>query len=121
MRMSVCFKPCCFSSLTGREILPFMYVKGLNIICNIGEDKLIDILHHILREKCNLNAFGFNKKDYEFWGKKFKKDKFSLHLTIKIKHIEPNWSIIIITPLVGNEKDYTKLICTIKDIINLHN
>jgi hypothetical protein len=58
----------------------------------------------------NVNAFGYNKKLNEFWGKKMNKNCCFLEFTIQIDEIDIDKSIIMITPIIGTSKHFDKLI-----------
>ena len=64
--------------------------------------------------------FGYNTKSQEFWGKKIVKNEFLLHVTLKIKSINSDNSKIIVTPIIGNDKEIKKLIIIITEMISLY-
>jgi hypothetical protein len=57
-----------------------------------------------------LNAFGYNKKINEFWGKRANKEKCLLQFKLQINEIDFNSSYVVITPIVGTVSEIDKFI-----------
>ena len=120
--MAACFKPTNVKSYSGLkdQISPFIYIQEICIKCNICNDSIFDIINFILKEKCDFSAFGFNIKTQEFWAKKIKKDKIILHFILNIKSSDSKKKEIIITPMVGHEREIIKIIQIINKTIQLY-
>ena len=67
-----------------------------------------------------MSVFGYNTYSDEFWAKKIIKDEFLLHFTLTVKSIGHENSNIIITPIVGNDKEIKNLLSHIKETIYLY-
>ena len=124
MRMTVCFNPMNISNSSSirdtREKRSFHYIQELTFSCNINDNKLLDIIRFTFTKKGDYTAFGFNNKNKEFWAKKIKKGKCSLHFTLNVNFIDLEISSIIITPLVADEKELSELLSSISNILYLH-
>jgi len=103
-----------------REKSAFYYIPEMLFKCNINKDKLIDIIKDTFTEKGRFNAFGFNKSTEQFWGKKFVNNKFLLHFTLNIKYCDLNTSNIVINLIVADDKELTKLLSIVENIIILY-
>jgi hypothetical protein len=124
MRMTVCFNPMKVSNSSSirdiREKRSFNYIQALSFSCNINSDKLLDIIRFTFTKKGDYNAFGFNNKNKEFWAKKIKRSKCSLHFTLTVNFIDLEISSITVTPIVANEKELSELLTVISNILYLH-
>ena len=118
--MTVCYKPMSLRNYSSREKKKFYYIDELCFKCNINSNKLLDIIRFTFTKKGEYTAFGFNTKTKEFWAKKIKKDKCLLHFTLTINYFDLETSNIIITPIVGDDKELSKLLNNISNILCLH-
>ena len=92
----------------------------ISICCDIDKNKLSDIIQSSFTQKGDLSVFGYNTHCDEFWAKKIIKDEFLLHFTLTVKSIGYENSNIIITPIVGNDKEIKNLLSHIKETIYLY-
>lgn len=99
----------------------FSYIPKIAISCNINKTKLIDIIYYSLQKVSELTVFGFNKQYNEFWAKRIVKNNYLLHFTISIQSYGLENSNIVISPLVGNDKEIKMFVNKIKEFINLFN
>ena len=120
--MSACFKPNKFDHFGKKDSNKFdvLYIQEICIKCNIGKNKIFDIISYTLKKKGKFSAVGFNVTTQEFWAKKIKKDKFILHFTLNIKCSDFDTTRIVITPLVGDEKELQKLMQIINNTLQLY-
>jgi hypothetical protein len=89
------------------------------INCDIDSSKICDIMNIILVDYCKVNVCGYNKSDDEYWGKKIKKNVCELQFQISVKNLGENISTVVITPIIGAQKNINELCKTVKEIIRL--
>jgi hypothetical protein len=118
--MTACLIPFCLKKTTSRDPLRYRIIPKISICCDIDKNKLSDIIQFSFAQKGDLSVFGYNTHCDEFWAKKIVKDEFLLHFTLNIKSIGYENSNIIVTPIVGNDKEIKNLILYIKEMIDLY-
>jgi hypothetical protein len=118
--MTACLIPFCLKRTTSRDALRYRIIPKISICCDIDKNKLSDIIQFSFAQKGDLSVFGYNTRYNEFWAKKIVKDEFLLHFTLNIKSIGYENSNIIITPIIGNDKEIKNLILYIKEMIELY-
>lgn len=110
MRMSVCFMPFNIKETCLNKTLPYRFVTPINILICLNKKDAYDVICYLMATSFKLNAFGYNKKINEFWGKKTNKEKCLLQFKLQINEININSSYIVITPIVGTIIDINKFI-----------
>jgi hypothetical protein len=112
MRMSVCFLPCKIKEATilKKNTTHYRFVQPIQLFINLNKIKIYDVICYLMSSCFSLNAFGYNKKKNEFWGKKINKESCFLQFNLQINEEKNNSSSIIISPIVGTEKDFLKII-----------
>ena len=118
--MTACLIPFCLKKITSRDSLRYRIIPKISICCDIDKNKLSDIIQSSFTQKGDLSVFGYNTHYDEFWAKKIIKDEFLLHFTLTVKSIGYENSNIIITPIVGNDKEIKNLLSHIKETIYLY-
>lgn len=118
--MTACLIPFCLKKITSRDSLRYRIIPKISICCDIDKNKLSDIIQTSFTQKGDLSVFGYNTQCDEFWAKKIIKDEFLLHFTLTVKSIGYENSNIIITPIVGNDKEIKNLLSHIKETIYLY-
>ena len=118
--MTACLIPFSLKKITSRDSLRYRIIPKISICCDIDKNKLSDIIQSSLTQKGDLSVFGYNTHCDEFWAKKIIKDEFLLHFTLTVKSIGYENSNIIITPIVGNDKEIKNLLFHIKETIYLY-
>ena len=118
--MTACLIPFCLKKITSRDNLRYRIIPKISICCDIDKNKLSDIIQSSFTQKGDLSVFGYNTHCDEFWAKKIIKDEFLLHFTLTVKSIGYENSNIIITPIVGNDKEIKNLLSHIKETIYLY-
>jgi hypothetical protein len=116
--MTACLTPFSLKNLTSRSALRYRIISKISICCDIDKNKLSDILQFTFTQKGDLSVFGYNTHSEEFWAKKIIKDEFILHFTLHIKSNGYQNSNIILTPIIGSDKEIKKLVSDIKKIVN---
>ena len=118
--MTACLIPFSLKKITSRDSLRYRIIPKISICCDIDKNKLSDIIQSSFTQKGDLSVFGYNTHSDEFWAKKIIKDEFLLHFTLSIKSHGYENSNIIITPIVGNDKEIKNLLSHIKETIYLY-
>jgi len=118
--MTACLIPFSLKKITSRDSLRYRIIPKISICCDIDKNKLSDIIQSSFTQKGDLSVFGYNTHYDEFWAKKIIKDEFLLHFTLTVKSIGYENSNIIITPIVGNDKEIKNLLSHIKETIYLY-
>jgi hypothetical protein len=118
--MTACLIPFSLKKITSRDSLRYRIIPKISICCDIDKNKLSDIIQSSFTQKGDLSVFGYNTHYDEFWAKKIIKDEFLLHFTLTVKSIGYDNSNIIITPIVGNDKEIKNLLSHIKETIYLY-
>ena len=118
--MTACLIPFSLKKITSRDSLRYRIIPKISICCDIDKNKLSDIIQTSFTQKGDLSVFGYNTYSDEFWAKKIIKDEFLLHFTLTVKSIGHENSNIIITPIVGNDKEIKNLLSHIKETIYLY-
>ena len=118
--MTACLIPFSLKKITSRDSLRYRIIPKISICCDIDKNKLSDIIQSSFTQKGDLSVFGYNIHYDEFWAKKIIKDEFLLHFTLTVKSIGYENSNIIITPIVGNDKEIKNLLSHIKETIYLY-
>jgi hypothetical protein len=118
--MTACLIPFSLKKITSRDALRYRIIPKISICCDIDKNKLSDIIQSSFTQKGDLSVFGYNTHYDEFWAKKIIKDEFLLHFTLTVKSIGYDNSNIIITPIVGNDKEIKNLLSHIKETIYLY-
>ena len=118
--MTACLIPFCLKKITSRDSLRYRIIPKISICCDIDKNKLSDIIQSSFTQKGDLSVFGYNTHCDEFWAKKIINDEFLLHFTLTVKSIGYENSNIIITPIVGNDKEIKNLLSHIKETIYLY-
>ncbi len=118
--MTACLIPFSLKKITSRDALRYRIIPKISICCDIDKNKLSDIIQNSFTRKGDLSVFGYNTYSDEFWAKKIIKDEFLLHFTLTVKSIGHENSTIIITPIVGNDKEIKNLLSHIKETIFLY-
>lgn len=111
MRMSVCFLPCKIKETTIlKNTTLYRFVQPIQLFINLNKIQIYDVICHLMASCFSLNAFGYNKKNNEFWGKKINKESCFLQFNLQIHDEKNNASSIIISPIVGTEKEFLKIV-----------
>jgi signal peptidase I len=118
--MTACLIPFCLKKTTSRDALRYRIIPKISICCDIDKNKLSDLIQFTFIQKGDLSVFGYNTHSDEFWAKKIVKDEFLLHFTLNVKSIGYENSNIIVTPIIGNDKEIKNLILYIKETIELY-
>ena len=118
--MTACLIPFSLKKITSRDSLRYRIIPKISICCDIDKNKLSDIIQASFTQKGDFSVFGYNTHYDEFWAKKIIKDEFLLHFTLTVKSIGYENSNIIITPIVGNDKEIKNLLSHIKETIYLY-
>jgi hypothetical protein len=118
--MSACLHPINIKNLTRSHKFKYRFLSKISIHCDIDRNKLSDIIQFSFSQKGDLSVFGYNTTSQEFWAKKIIKDEFLLHFTLSINSLGYESSNIIVTPILGSDKEIKKLVHNIKDMINLY-
>ena len=101
-------------------LLYFRYIQPITIICNINCLILNDLVFNILANDCDLNIYGFNRINGEYWGKKSEKSVTKMHFTLTIYKKDYITSYITISPIVGNESEIQKIMFIFVKILKLY-
>jgi hypothetical protein len=114
--MTACFLP--NGDKKNKDLLSakYRYIKPLKFMCNVNIETIFEIFQIGLKKFTEINIYGFNSRTNEYWLKKINKCESKLHFKISIFKKSKSSSYIIITPILGTDKDIN--ILTIK-IINL--
>jgi signal peptidase I len=118
--MTACLIPFNLKKLSSRDRLRYRIIPKISICCDIDKNKLSDLIQFTFIQKGDLSVFGYNTHSDEFWAKKIVKDEFLLHFTLNVKSIGYENSNIIVTPIIGNDKEIKNLILYIKETIELY-
>ena len=118
--MTTCLNQFNLKNMTYNPDLRYRLISKISICCDIDKNKLSDIIQSSFTQKGDLSVFGYNTHYDEFWAKKIIKDEFLLHFTLTVKSIGYENSNIIITPIVGNDKEIKNLLSHIKETIYLY-
>jgi hypothetical protein len=118
--MTTCLNQFSLKNMAYNPDLKYRLISKITICCDIDKNKLIDIIQFTFSQKSDLTVFGYNSKSQEFWAKKIIKNEFMLHVTLNIKSINSDNSKIIVTPIIGNDKEIKKLIIIITEMISLY-
>ncbi len=118
--MTACLHPINLKNLTRSHRFKYRFLSKISIHCEIDKNKLYDIIQFSLSQKGDLSVFGYNTTCQEFWAKKIIKDDFLLHFTLSINSLGYESSNIIVTPILGSDKEIKNLVHNIKDMINLY-
>jgi hypothetical protein len=118
--MSACLHPINLKNLTRSHKFKYRFLSKISIHCDIDRNKLSDIIQFSFSQKGDLSVFGYNTISQEFWAKKIIKDDFLLHFTLTINSIGYESSNIIITPILGSDKEIKNLVHNVKEMINLY-
>jgi hypothetical protein len=113
-------QPFNLKSFSNRQKIKFKYIPDIKIKCCIEKELLIEIIKKKLVEYFNLSVFGYNNQFDEFWAKKIINDEYLLHFTMIITSSGYEKSNIIISPLVGSDKEINDLILKIIEILKLY-
>ena len=89
------------------------------INCDIESSKICDIMNIILVDYCKVNVCGYNKSDDEYWGKKINKNVCELQFQISVKNLGENISTVVITPIIGGQKNINDLCKTVNEVVRL--
>ena len=120
MRMSVCFLPFNIKETYVKNKNHYRFVTPINLMVCLNKKEAYDIICYLLSGSFNLNAFGYNKKINEFWGKKNNKEKCLLQFNLQINEVSINSSYIVITPTVGTVSEINKFICSFIKCISMY-
>jgi hypothetical protein len=118
--MSACLHPINFKNLTRSHKFRYRFLSKISIHCDIDKNKLSDIIQYTFTQKGHLSVFGYNTHSEEFWAKKITNNEFMLHFTLSINSLGYENSNIIVTPIIGSDKEIKNLVHEIKEIINLY-
>lgn len=118
--MTACLIPFSIKNFNRKDIIRYRLIPKISISCDIDKNKLSDIIQFTFTQKGDLSVFGYNAQNKEFWAKKFIKDEFLLHFTLSINSLGHENSNIIVTPILGSDKEIRKLVSDIKEIINMY-
>lgn len=118
--MSACLLPFSLKNFKSKDRIRYKIIPKISICCDIDKNKLYDIIQYTFIQKNDLSVFGYNTNSEEFWAKKFINNEFLLHFTLNIKSNGYQNSNIIVTPIIGNDKEIQKLVSDIKEMINLY-
>ena len=122
MRMSVCFLPGNIKENYFRNVSSqCRFVTPINILLRVSKKDAYDVICYLLAACFNLNAFGYNKKINEFWGKKLNKEKCFLQFNLQINEINNATTNIVITPIVGTNVEFDKFIHSFNSYISVYN
>jgi hypothetical protein len=96
--------------LQNSKNLFFSIVYNKQISINLNKKKLNEIIGVLLSSGFNLNTYGYNSGDNEYWGKKINKEECYLYFNIKI--YETNMSVckILISSLIGSYKEFNNFV-----------
>ena len=118
--MTTCLNQFNLKNMPYNPDLRYRLISKISISCDIDKNKLIDIIQFIFSQKSDLSVFGYNTRSQEFWGKKIIKNEFLLHVTLSIKSVSSEKSNIIVTPIIGNDKEIKNIVLIIKEMICLY-
>lgn len=118
--MTTCLNQFNLKNMSYNQDLRYRLISKISICCDINKNKLIDIIQFIFSQKSDLSVFGYNTKSQEFWAKKIIKNEFLLHVTLSIKSNASENSNIIVTPIIGNDKEIKNLILNLKEMLNIY-
>jgi hypothetical protein len=118
--MTACLIPFSIKNFNRKDIIRYRLIPKISISCDIDKNKLSDIIQFTFTQKGDLSVFGYNAQNKEFWAKKIIKDEFLLHFTLSINSLGHENSNIIVTPILGSDKEIRKLVSDIKEIINMY-
>jgi hypothetical protein len=118
--MTTCLNQFNLKNMTYNPDLRYRLISKISICCDIDKNKLVDIIQFIFSQKSDLSVFGYNSKSQEFWAKKIIKNEFLLHVTLSIKSVSSEKSNIIVTPIIGNDKEIKKIILIITEMLRLY-
>jgi hypothetical protein len=91
-------------------------LKKYSILSSASKNIICDIINIIFNEFCQLDVYGYNKLNDEFWGKRGAK----LYFRLELKELDKKNTTIIINPVIGDEDEVKKLLNGIKDSIELY-
>ena len=120
MRMSLCFLPFNIKETNLKNPSKYVFVTPINILVYLSKNDAYDKMCYLLSASFQLNAFGYNKNDNEFWGKRTNKEKCLLQFYLQINEVDTNASYIIITLVVGTTYDINKFIDSFTQCISLY-
>ena len=118
--MTACLVPFSFKKITSRDALRYRIIPKISICCDIDKNKLSEIIQFTFIQKGDLSVFGYNTHSEEFWAKKIVNNEFLLHFTLNIQSNGYQNSNIIVTPIIGNDKEIKNLVSDIKEMVNLY-
>jgi len=121
MRMSVCFLPGSIKETYFSNVSQYRFVNPINTLISLSKKDAYDVICYLLAACFNLNAFGYNKKINEFWGKKLNKEKCFLQFNLQMNEIDINTTNILITPIVGTNCEFNKFIQSFNVCISIYN
>ena len=96
-------------------------VSPKKILIHLNKNKLYDIICYLMSGGLNLNAYGYNKIENNFWGKKMKNKLCVLEFNLEIVELDNTCSYIIITPIIGTNQEFDKFIENFYNCIYIYN
>jgi len=117
--MSVCFIPLKKQATRPHEILQYRYIEPITLCCNVNIKILNQVIISIFVKCGDLHAYGYNRSQDEYWGKKIKKTNCVLHFKLKILPASNDTSCILIEPVIGCDIEIKQLFVNIIDYIKL--
>jgi len=90
----------------------------IHISCNIDKSILNDFTDIMFKE-CDLQSFGYNTQNDEYWGKKWSV-RHNVHFTLSIVKTGFKQSTMIIKYLNGSNNEINKIYKNIKKIIDAY-
>lgn len=101
--------------------LLYRFVTPKKIFMHLNRDKTYEIICYIMSSCLQLNAYGYNKIENKFWGKKIKHKVCIFQFNLEIIEVDNTSSNIIITPIIGTIAEFGKFIDTFCDCIYIYN
>jgi len=102
-----------------KQKIQIQYFPKMYLTCNLDMDILLEIMKVVLVEQFNLTVFGYNVMNEEFWGKSITKERILIYFTIQLTYLDENITKLTITPVIGTEKEFYRLILVLREKIYL--
>jgi hypothetical protein len=90
------------------------------ITCNIDKNKVKTIMASILSKYCNIKIYGYNKLKEQYWCKNVKENVCSLFINISLQSYNFNKTVLILTPMIGKDKEIKEFIEKFKEGLQLY-
>lgn len=108
-------------SFNKNDNLIISIVRNKKIRINLNKRKLNEIIGILLTSGFDLNTYGYNSLDNEYWGKKINKKECYLYFYIKIYESDIYTCYISISSSIGSNKEFAKFVNAFYERIYAYN